>query len=77
MVCEWEKSQVDEVGVYSHRQQQDRQLEQRVQTQEHGTGHHGNNAAQDKDLKKEGNKEEVKILFRRYDIYIKKEQNML
>lgn len=56
MASQCEEGQVDEVGVYSHCQEQHRQLQQRVQTQKHGTGNHGDHTAQHKDLKKQWQK---------------------
>ena len=53
VACEREEGQVDEVGVNGHRQQQHGQLQQRVQTQEHGTGHHGDHTAQHKHLRRQ------------------------
>lgn len=48
---EREEGQVNEVGIDRHRQQQHRQLQQRVQTQEDCAGHHGDHTAQNKDLR--------------------------
>lgn len=61
--CEGEEGQVDEVGVDGHSQQQHRQLQQGVQAQEDGAGHHGNDTTQHKDLmvpKGGGNKIHIK-----------------
>lgn len=51
---EREEGQVNEVGIDRHRQQQHRQLQQRVQTQEDCTGHHGDHTAQNEDLRRAG-----------------------
>lgn len=59
VACEREEGQVDEVGVDSHRQQQHRQLQQRVQTQEDGAGHHGDHTAQYKDLMRQDGEEDA------------------
>lgn len=50
VACEAEEGQVDEVGVDGHSQQQHRQLQQGVQAQEDGAGHHGDDTAQHEDL---------------------------
>lgn len=57
MACECEEGQVDEVGVDSHSQQQHRQLQQRVQTQEDSTSHHCDHTAQYKNLRGREGKE--------------------
>lgn len=51
VACECEEGQVDEVGVDDHGQQQHRQLQQGVEPQEDGTGHHGDHTAQYEDLR--------------------------
>lgn len=67
VACECEEGQVDEVGVDSHGQQQHRQLQQRVQTQEDGTGHHGNHTTQYKDLRGQSETEALdKNVFSRH-----------
>lgn len=49
---ESEEGQVNEVGIDRQRQQQHRQLQQRVQTQEDCAGHHGDHTTQNKDLRR-------------------------
>lgn len=63
---EGEEGQVNEVGVERHGQQQHRQLQQGVQTQENRAGHHGDHPAQNKDLRRAAGAE-VFILVGRCD----------
>lgn len=51
---EFKESQVDEVGVDHHGEQHHGQLQQRVQTEEDCTGHHGDHTTQNKDLRRTG-----------------------